>query len=235
MAAHIADLPAAEIPIHIPHQAIPGKVARIIRMPRRRPDPQVIMQILRRLTRSRQITRFRQLPIAPCVHSRQFADGSIQDHLANAAKILVGMTLGANLRGQFVLILKKSRPSHPCLLDTVAQRLFAVNMQAAIHRPCGDMGVRKVRRTANDRIYVLLLKALTPIEVMFGTGKLLGGYGNAIFVDIAQSHNIFRRNTLIVRPRPAVGAYQGNIELVARRIGPAEGAAGKNNQPCAGR
>ena len=118
MTSHIANLPAAKIPVHIPAKA-PAKVTRIIRMPRRWPNPQIIVEMFRRLTLRRQITRPRNLPIAPRVNCRQIADRTVDKQFAHTVEVRVRMTLRTNLSSKLMLLLQPVAPHDTRLLHSI--------------------------------------------------------------------------------------------------------------------
>jgi len=73
-----------------------------------------------------------------------------------------------------------------------------------------------------------LLKALAPVHVLRGLGKFPGRESQVLLVDITNGDHVFVGNSVEVRFRPAPGAQQGDVQLVARRIRSKEIEARKN-------
>ena len=71
-----------------------------------RPDPQVIVQVRRRFAGRGQVTRARNLAVAPGAGFLQFADSAVANEFADAVEILDRVALGADLRGELVLVLE---------------------------------------------------------------------------------------------------------------------------------
>ncbi|OPZ96414.1 MAG: hypothetical protein BWY71_01937 [Planctomycetes bacterium ADurb.Bin412] len=209
VAAHITHLPAAEIPVHIPAQAIgpgiPGKVPRIIRMHGRWPDPQVIVQRIRRGSLCRQIPRLGNLPIAPDIGMFQLANGPVFNKFPHPVEILLRVQLRAHLGCQLLAVLQIGRPHHPRFLHAVGQRLLAIHMQTPIHGPRGHKGMGMIRGAADHRIQILLLQAFPPIRIKLGIRELLRGYRQFLLVDIAQGRHILARQRVPVGHPPAPG------------------------------
>ena len=78
------------------------------------------------------------------------------------------MTLCADLCRQLGFILEIVCANDAGFFHAICKRLFAIDVQAAIHRPIGDEGVSVIRRATNHRIEVLLFEALAPIGILFG-------------------------------------------------------------------
>ena len=105
--AHVAHLADAEIAVHVPEQAVQAagsaEILRAVRMVRRRPDPLLVVQRRRRLAFAGGIAGTRQLAAVPAMDGLQFADGAIQDQLAQAFEIRIGVALRAVLRRDLAL------------------------------------------------------------------------------------------------------------------------------------
>ena len=131
------------------------------------------MERLRRCPFGWQVAGLANLAIAPGVHTFQITDRSVFDQFPHTVEVLIRMPLRAHLRGQLVLVLQIGRPNHPRFFHGIGQRLFAIDVQPAVHRPVGDEGVGVIRCAADHRVEVLLFETLSPIDVVFGFGKLL--------------------------------------------------------------
>jgi hypothetical protein len=87
-----------------------------------------------------------------------------------------------------------------------------------------------IGRTADDCINAFLVEAFAPINVVLGPRENLGGLGEGLFVDIAQGYNVFIFDGPKVRPTPSSCANDGDVEFVARSLGPSQSTARKNAQ-----
>src|SRR5437879_1894428 len=82
--------------------------------------------------------------VAPGADFLQLADGAVADEFADAVEVLKGMALGTDLSGELVFVFEVVGADHAGLLNTVGERLFAIDVFAAIHRPVGDESVRVI-------------------------------------------------------------------------------------------
>ena len=130
-----------------------------------------------------------------------------------------------------VLVLEIVGADHAGLLHAVGERLFAVDMLAAVHRPVGDEGVRMIGGAADHRLDVLLVEALPPVHVLLGAGELLRPKGQVLLVDVAQGDDVFLGEAVEVGFAPAPGADEGDIQLVAGGVG-AEEPGAREDEPC---
>jgi len=179
----------------------------------------------------RQVSGTRNLAVAPGVYVRQFTNRSIPNQLPDTIEITDGVTLRADLGRQLILVLQVRRPDSAGLVDTVCQRLFAIDVQPAIHSPIGHKGVRLIRRAADHGVQVFLFQALPPVDVRLGAGKLVGRFCQMVFVHVAQRHDVFGLNGTVVRRPAAPYADQTDIQFVAGRGGPGLRPLGKRSQP----
>src|SRR5207245_2405886 len=113
-------------------------------------------------------------------------------------------------------------------LDAIAQRLFAVDVLAAIHRPIGDKGMGVIQAAADDGLDIFLIQALAPIEIVFGIRKFPGSEREMFLVDVAQGDDVFGGEAWKMGLTPAPGSNQGHIQLVTRRVSAEQSCAGKN-------
>ena len=156
-----------------------------------RAEPQVPVEVLGRVARGGQVAWFAKLPVAPRADFLQLADSAVPDEFPHAIEILVFMALGADLGGELGLVLEIVGADHAGFLHAVGQRLFAVDMLAAIHRPVGDEGVRMIGGAADHRLDVLLVEALPPVHVLLGAGELLRRKGQVLLVHVAEGDDVF--------------------------------------------
>src|SRR5205814_2340775 len=96
MAAHVADLATAEVPMHVPMQAAALEVFRVVWMERRGPEPQIIINIAGRVAFGGHIAGPRNNPVSKRAHLFEFANGAIADHFADAIEVGVLVPLSAD-------------------------------------------------------------------------------------------------------------------------------------------
>ena len=125
------------------------------------------------------------------------------------------MALRADLRGQLVLVLEVVRPHHAHFFNAVAQRLLAVDVLAAVHGPVGHERVRVIRRAADHRLDVLLLKAFPPVHILLGLGEFPRPEVQVVLVDVAEGHHVLGGHPAEMGLTSAPGADEGNVEFVA--------------------
>src|SRR5579884_1392698 len=100
------------------------------------------------------------------------------------------MALRADLRGELVLVLEPGLADDARFGDAVDERLFAINMLAAVHCAIGDERVRVVERAADDGVNVFLFKAFSPVNISLGPRKQFGRGSEVLLVDVTDGHNI---------------------------------------------
>ena len=118
--AHVAHLADAEVAVHVPEQAVQAvrsaEVLRAVGMVGRRSDPLLVVQERGRLAFAGGIAGARQLAAVPAVNGLQLADGAIEDQLAQAFEVRIGVALRAVLRRDFALALEVIRADGARLL-----------------------------------------------------------------------------------------------------------------------
>ena len=81
VASHVADLARTEVPEHVPLKAIRAGTSReiggVIRMVRRRAEPQIVIKTLWRRAVTDWITGLADLPITPRISGLEITDGTI--------------------------------------------------------------------------------------------------------------------------------------------------------------
>ena len=122
-----------------------AEVLRAVRMERRWPDPLVVVEVRRWLALFGRVARPAELAAVPAGNGLQLADRSVQDQLAQPFEVRESVTLGAVLRGQLGFLLEIIRADRAHFFHGDAQRLLAIDVHAAIHRPVGDEGVVVIR------------------------------------------------------------------------------------------
>src|ERR1035437_1821803 len=166
----------------------------------------------------------------PAGNSMQFANRPVHNQLTQALKIRVGVTLGAVLRDYFVLVLEIIRADRADFVHADAQRLFAVDVDAAIDRPIDDEGVVVIRRADDDGFNVLRIQTLAPVPVGLGLGKNRQGFLNAEIVCVAQRYHVLIPEDVVVHSSPAPHADEGDIQPVAGGLLPSQHTAFQNSQ-----
>src|ERR1043166_1049623 len=209
-----------------------GKVAGVIRRSRRRAEPQVVVQVLGRLAFGRQVPGPGKLAVAPGADLLELTNGAVADELAHAVEVLKGGALGADLRGQLVLVLEIIGADRASFLDAVGQRFLAIDVFAAVHRPIGHEGVRVIGRAAHDRFDVLLLQTLTPVHVVLRVRELLGGKGQMLLVHVAEGDDVLAGDAGEMDFAATPGADQGDVQLVAGGICAEKPDPGKDERCC---
>ncbi len=96
------------------------------------------------------------------------ADRAAADQLDHAPVVVAGVNLRAHLRGELALVLEVRLADDAGLVHGVGQRLLAIDVLAAVHRPDVDEGVGVVGRRADNGVDVLLVEALAPVGVGLG-------------------------------------------------------------------
>ena len=234
MAAHVADLSGAEVPEHVPGEAVragpAGKIARVVGVLGRRAEPEIEVQSLRRLTLCGQVAGAADLAVAPGIGRRQVADRAVEDQFAKAIEVLHRVPLHAHLGGQLVLLLQPVRADHAGLFHADRQGLLAVDVQIAVQGPVGDEGVGVVGRADDHGVEVFLLQALPPIDVGLGLGEPFQGVGEPLLVHVAEGHDVLVGQRIVMGQAAAPDADQRHVQLVAGGVLAGTGAAGQEEQ-----
>ncbi len=219
MAAHVADLADAEVPEHVPRQAVrprpAGKIAGVVRMVRRRAKPEIEVKSRGRLPLGGQVPGAANLPVAPGIRGRQAANRAVADQFANAVEIRIRVPLHADLRGQLVFLLQPVRADDAGFFHADRQRLLAVNVQIAIQGPIGDEGVRVVGSADDHGVQVFLLQALPPVDVGLGLGEMLQCIGEPLLIHVAKSDYVLVGQRIVMGQAAAPDADQRDVEFVA--------------------
>ena len=138
------------------------------------------------------------------------------------------MALGADLGRELALVLEIVGADDAHFLHAIAERLFTVDMFAAVHAPVGDESVGVIRGAADNRLNVLLVEALPPVHILLGAGEFLRSKSQVLLVHVAQGNDILAGEAAEVRFGAAPGADEGNIELVTGGIGAEESGPWKD-------
>jgi hypothetical protein len=81
---------------------------------------------------------------------------------------------------------------------------------------------------ADHGVQVLLIQALAPVNVVLGLGEARGGEGQVLLIHVAEGDDVFLGEAVEVGFAAAPGAEEGDVELVAGRVGAEELRAGKD-------
>ena len=169
------------------------------------------MEVAGRVAGGGQVTRLRELSVTPRAHFLQPANGAVLHQLPGPVEVLILVALRADLGGELVLVLEIVGADHAGFLDAVGERLFAVDMLAAIHGPVGDERVHVIGGAADHRLNVLLVKAFAPVNVLLSVGKLLRAECQVLLVHVAQGDDILAGDTAEMGFAPAPGADEGDV------------------------
>src|SRR6185369_7263906 len=91
-----------------------------------------------------------------------------------------------------------------------------------IHRPGRGESMVVIRGADYDGVDVLLLETFAPVHVGLRIRKLFGAESQMLVVDVAKRDNVLARDRVEVRRAAAPGADEGNVQLVAGRVGSEE-------------
>ena len=72
-----------------------------------------------------------------------------------------------------------------------------------------------IRRAADHRVDVLLLKAFPPVHILLGVGELPRPEVQVVLVDVAEGHHVLGGHPAEMGLTSAPGADEGNVEFVA--------------------
>src|ERR1035441_685867 len=169
------------------------------------------MDVVGRIAFGGQIAGSANLAVAPGTNLFQFADGPVEDQLAHPVEIRGLMALRADLRGQLVFVLEPGGANDTGFLHAVDQRLFTIDVFAAVHRPVGDEGVRVIQGAADNGVNVLLLKTLAPVYVTSGLGELLADGGQSLLIDITEGDHILVGSSLEMIARAVPGGDEDDV------------------------
>ena len=87
---------------------------------------------------------------------------------------------------------------------------------------------------ADHGVDIFLIEALPPVHVGLGVGKPLGPESQVFFVDVAEGHDVLAGDGAKVGFTASPGADQGDVELVAWRVGSEQGRVGEDEPGGAG-
>ena len=195
--------------------------------------PQVPVQAGGRLACGGKVTVARYLAIAPGSRRLQFANGAVEDHLLDPGVVRLGMHLGAALGGELALVGEPVLAQQPRLLDAEGERFFTVNTQATVESPIGDEGVVMVGSGDDQRIEILLIKALAPVGVGLRLGKFLERQSEVFRVDVTEGDHVFLGNPAMVGETAPPDADKRDVEFVVGGL-TAKDARGQKRKPGGG-
>jgi len=171
VAAHIADLPGAPVPMHVPMEAAAFEIFRVVRMEGRGTEPQIVIDVAGRIAFGGHVVGARNPAITKCTDFLKFANCAVANELADAVEVGELMALCADLSGELVFGLEPLCANEARFFDAIDEGFFAIDVFAAIHGPIRDERVGVVERATDDRVDILLIKALAPIFIRFCLGK----------------------------------------------------------------
>ena len=153
--------------------------------------------------------------VAPGVYILELANGSALNQLGHTVEVRIGMPLCTLLGGQLTFVLEIGLAHGTGFEDAVAERLFTIDVHAAIHRPDRNEGMVVIGRAADHGLDIFLFEALSPIYVLLGVGEFLGGERHVVGVDIADGHDVLGLEVVVVGFSSAMSANQCNVEFAA--------------------
>src|SRR5207248_1412722 len=142
-----------------PAAPVPGHPERGVGLELHGPDPALVVQLGRHVVVLVQLVQVANLAVdlfkfsAPGIDRVYLADRSRPDPLARAPNGCAGVALVAELR--HYLILARGRHEGAYLVDAVGERLFAIDVLAALHGFHGDDRVAVVGRANDDAVDLL--------------------------------------------------------------------------------
>ena len=177
------------------------------------------MQMGRWRALSREVARTRDLAVAPGADFLQFADRAIADQFAHAVEIRELMALCADLGGELVFVLEPGGADDAGFLHAIGQRLFAIDMFAAVHGPIGDKGVGVIQRAAIMTASISFCsRHLRQSTYFVAPGNLCAPKARCCSL-ISQRATTFSRYEIVKMSfRAAPSADQGDVQLVAGRV-----------------
>src|SRR4051812_39053134 len=107
-------------------------------MVRRWANPLLVVETCGRLTLCFGVSRSRKTTAVPTVNCPEIANRPIEDEFTNAFEIRTRVALGSVLRSKLVPVLQVICANNARLFDGDAERLLAVNVHPAVHRPVRD-------------------------------------------------------------------------------------------------
>ena len=247
MAAHVADAAVAEVPPLLPAHAAAAVVRGVIGALGRGAEPEVPVEPLGGLEVGVGGGRLGvgAAAAAPDVALFDGADGAALDQLDDAAVVGLGVNLRALLGGELAVGLEHGFAQGAGLVDGVGDRLLAVDVFAELERVVAHERVRVVGGRADDGVEVLrVVHQPSPVGVDLGLGEAAPGAGHGdglavgplalgvlehAGVDVAEGDDVLARAAAEVGAAAAADADDGEVELVAGRLG-AEDAAAQDHQ-----
>lgn len=158
------------------------------------------------------------MAIPPDEDPLQLADGTIADEFAHAGKVRIGVALRTRLGGDFAALVKIGRAQEAALGHAHADRLFAIDVETAVHRPHRDVRMRMIRGADDDGLEIFLLQTFPPIDVGLGAGEFLQRFRETRLVHITKRDHILLGKPIIMSKPPTPYADQRDIEPFAWSI-----------------
>jgi hypothetical protein len=205
---------------------------RIVRKPRRRPQPAVVVQAVgnRFLRHGQPLVEFTQAEL----HFADFADPSVAYDLRRPPETEIAALLRSDLKHRAVLLHRVAEL--PSFADGKDQRFLNVNILSRLHRRQRDRHMPVIRRDDKDRVdvaplkhpLILVIRVATLVRPAsrFRRVILFGGrlpIFPAFAVNVAHRHHldsIVPEHRIRVPPHLDAHADQPEVNTIARRILP---------------
>jgi hypothetical protein len=105
VAAHVTDLACAEVPVHVPFEAVgtgaAGEIGGAVGVVGGGAEPEVVVEALGWGAVADGVAVAADLAVAPGVGGFEFADGAVADEFFDAVEVGAGVALHADLGGEF--------------------------------------------------------------------------------------------------------------------------------------
>src|SRR5688572_22639704 len=191
----------------------------MIRTMRRRPEPQVPIDIWRHRRGLGRPVSAKKSAAHPDVNSLHRSNRPCLEQLDHAAIIFRRVNLSAHLRG----LLRPPRGIHhpPAFIHRMRQRLLTIDMLTKLKRRDRRMRVHVIWRADHHRVDVLLLEHLPPVGVaagFFQLLKLLGDLIEIVRVDVADGDDVLFEDAFEVSLPLLLDADDGDIQLLGGRV-----------------
>src|SRR6266446_6901879 len=211
MAAKVGQRPAAEIPLFVPARALVDVVG-MVRTLRRRPQPQVPVQVIRNRDGLFGPIAVTPNPRRPDVNFADRPNGTGLDAFDHAPAVPVSVRLGTHLSSDLCLVSFASQEaSFP---NGMGKRLFAIDMLFQFE--CGQNGksVSMVWGAHHHGVDVLaVVVQFAEIEILSRFRVTLSCSVEISFVNVAQSHDVFAADFFQIVCAASANADDGQVEL----------------------
>src|SRR5689334_8837439 len=185
-------------------------------MIRRWADPLLVVEACGRLTLCFGVSRPRKTTAVPTVNCPEITDRPIEDEFTNPFEIRIRVALSSVLRSKLVAVLQIICANNARLFDGDAERLLAINVHPAVHRPVRDKGVMVVCSADDDRFHILLIEQAPPVGIRLRLRKDLERFFGTEVVDVAERDHVLVSHHIVVSRTSTPYTDEGDVQLVTR-------------------